>query len=206
MRSRDCSRKGERGFTLVETMAALAIFGVAVGGMYALLSTQAQSSRISANMMQAQANDRYAMERIVEEGRWADCVVSATGGSTPSVTFHVPGSAETAPGCTGGLTGNYPGNPIMTSDYQVTYQLSAQGTIQRTVTPTGGLPTEEDLSSFATGMTLSFFDNSSPPNSLDPASNPSQAASVYSVTIGVTTNVGGQIRTFTSDVFLRNKP
>jgi len=202
--SRHCARGSQNGFTLVEVLAALAIFAIAIAGVYSLLTTQAQSSRITTNSLQAQANDRYVMERIVEEAHWADSVISATGGSNPSVTFHVPGSTEA--GCKDGLGNTIacPANPIMASDYQVTYTLTAQGTIQRSVTPTGGLTTTEDLASFVTGFTLSFYDNASPPNSLDVVDDPGEAAGVFLVTVGITTDVGGESKTFASNVFLRN--
>lgn len=181
----------EAGFTLVEVLVALAVFVIAIGGIYAVIVTQAQSSRITNNFIQVQENARYAMERIVEEARWGDAVLAATGGVLPSVTFDIPSS-----------------NPLMPGTaYTVTYGLSSKGTIQRTVTPQGGAPATADLASYVTGLTLAFYDNATPtPTSLDIVSNPGLAPQVYRVTIGVTVTVGSQSRIFTSDVYLRNKP
>lgn len=179
------------GFTLIEVLVALVVFVIAIGGLYAVIVTQARSSRITNNFIQVQENARYAMERIVEEARWGDAVLSATGGALPSVTFDIPSSNPLLPG----------------TSYTVTYGLSSRGTIQRTVIPQGGAPATADLASSVTGLTLSFYDNGTPtPASLDIVNSPGLASRVYRVTIGVTVTVGSQTRNFTSDVFLRNKP
>ncbi len=96
----------------------MAVFSIAAGGIFALLSTQAQSSRLTDNFFQVQQNARYVLDRIVEEARWAD-YITVTGSS---VEIHVPA-----------------GNPASPSgsDYCVTYALRGT-TVTRAAGPSSG--------------------------------------------------------------------
>jgi len=168
-----------RGFTLVEMMVAMAVFSLTAGGIYGLLATQAQSSRLTNNFLQVQQNARYAMERFEEEGQWASGVSTASGGATPSVTFNIPAN-----------------NPLGTA-YTVQYALTGSNTITRTVN--GG--TASEIAANVTAFSLTYYDNAVPANTLTLAN----AATAYRVTVSITATLGTQTRTFTSDVFFRNK-
>ncbi len=174
------SGRSVRGFTLVEMMVALAVFSITIGGIWGLLATGASSTRLTDNFLQVQENARYAMERLVEEGRWASGISSATGGTTPSVTLSIPAN-----------------NPASASAYTVTYALTSSQTITRTVN--GG--TASQLAGDITGLTFTYYDNAVPADVL----TVSNAANAWRFTVSVTATAGQQTRTFTTDVFLRNK-
>ncbi len=116
--------RGVRGVTLVEMMVAMAVFSIAAGGIFALLSTQAQSSRLTDNFFQVQQNARYVLERIVEEARWAD-YIRVTGSS---VEIHVPA-----------------GNAVSASDYCVTYAQSGATVTRAAGPPAGAAPAASEV-------------------------------------------------------------
>jgi prepilin-type N-terminal cleavage/methylation domain-containing protein len=170
-----------RGVTLIEMMVALAVFSITAGGIYDLLATQAQSSRLTNNFLQVQQNARYAMERFEEEAQWASGVSTASAGATPSVTLNIPSNNPVSPG----------------TAYTVQYALTGSNTITRAVN--GG--TASDVAANVTAFNLTYYDNASPANTLAVAN----AANAYRITVSITATVGTQTRTFTSDVFFRNK-
>ncbi|HLJ61973.1 MAG TPA: prepilin-type N-terminal cleavage/methylation domain-containing protein [bacterium] len=173
--------RSTRGFTLVEMVVAMAVFSITAGGIWGLLATQAQSSRLTNNFLQVQQNARYAMERFEEEGQWASGVSTASGGATPSVTFSIPANNPVSPG----------------TAYTVQYALTGSSTITRAVN--GG--TASDVAANVTAFTLTYYDNAVPANTLAVAN----AGNAYRVTVSITATLGAQTRTFTSDVFFRNK-
>ena len=126
------SARGVRGVTLVEMMVALAVFSIAAGGIYGLLATQAESSRLTENILQVQQNATYAMERVVEEARWADYVTA----TATSVELHVPTANPATPG----------------TDYCVKYAFSGD-TLTRAEGPSGGAaPAASEIASDITAF------------------------------------------------------
>jgi Tfp pilus assembly protein PilW len=170
---------------MVELLVGLAVFAVAIGAIYFVLTNEVAASSVTGHFIETQQGARLAMELMVEEARWADGIVSASTSPT-AVTVHIP-----AP------------NPLLgNQEYQATYTLLGDGTLQRTVVPAGGAAVASTMASHVTGLTMTFYDNANPPNPLPAALAPS----AYQMGLSITVTVGQQFRTFASTVSLRNKP
>jgi prepilin-type N-terminal cleavage/methylation domain-containing protein len=63
--------KDERGFTLAEMLVVCAILGVVMAGVLGLLMIGQQSATATANKVDAQANARMGIDRLIEEIREA---------------------------------------------------------------------------------------------------------------------------------------
>lgn len=79
--------RGERGVTLIELVVAASLLVLALGGIYAFVTTGGRSARVTNDFIQTQAQVRVALDTVVDEIRWAQAVTCA---SATSVTLYVP--------------------------------------------------------------------------------------------------------------------
>ncbi|MBC7338276.1 MAG: prepilin-type N-terminal cleavage/methylation domain-containing protein [Firmicutes bacterium] len=70
-------RRGERGFTVVEVMVAVAVLAVVGVGIYGLVHAAINVSRVTEGVTETQEGARFGVDRIVEEARWAVEVLEA---------------------------------------------------------------------------------------------------------------------------------
>jgi len=78
-------RTGERGFTLVELLVAMAIGVAVMGAVYALYNYFLRASTGQDNILEIQQETRVTMEKVVKEVRAAGCYYK----DTPIITADV---------------------------------------------------------------------------------------------------------------------
>lgn len=71
MSPRVAALKDERGFTLAEMLVVCALLGTVIAGVLGLLMAGQQSATATANKVDAQANARMGIDRVIEEIREA---------------------------------------------------------------------------------------------------------------------------------------
>lgn len=84
-----CARAREQdGFTLLESLAVIAILGVVLAGLTQLFTSGANSELDQNNRVQAQQQARVGLDRLRRE---AHCASSVTVNSSSSITLSLPG-------------------------------------------------------------------------------------------------------------------
>lgn len=65
-----------RGLSLIELVLALSLVGLAVAGLMGLARTTSRAALLTADRLDEQQGVRRALERVIEELRWAEAVVA----------------------------------------------------------------------------------------------------------------------------------
>ena len=96
--------RGERGYTLVEMLTVLVIFGTVMGALLTLLVQGSNAELDMNNRFQAQQDARLALDKLRRE---AHCASAVTVSSASSVTLSLPSYCPTGNGsvtwCTSSL-------------------------------------------------------------------------------------------------------
>ena len=85
--SRVAAARSERGYTLVEMLTVLVIFGTLMGALMTLFVRATNAESDMSNRYRAQQNARLALDRLRREAHCATAVTSAT---QSSVTLSLP--------------------------------------------------------------------------------------------------------------------
>jgi hypothetical protein len=190
-RSGGTGAAGSRGSTLVELVMALSLFALAVGGIYAFVSTGGRSARVTNDFLQSQAQLRAGLDNVVDEIRWAQSVTAA---SASAVTVFIPQNTPFS----------------ASSPYTATFAYdSAADTITRQVDPdaTGPQPpgaaqpiaysvVQEDGSD---GLVFVYFDAAG----VSLGSTPGDLTAIARIRLTVTTTREQVSRVFAGDAALR---
>lgn len=171
----------DRGTTMVEITIALMLFGVVLLSMYNSITTALTSVAASRSHMNAEQSVRRGAERMVEELRWGDAIVSA---SATSLRVHVPA-----------------GQPFSAGAYEVVFARdTSTNQLTRTEHPAAGTPITTVLSNNITALAFRFYDQCN--------TEVSTAAAIRRVVIdaeGSSTEGGGaSTRAMRSGATLRN--
>lgn len=136
-------RRAVLGTTLIEAVLVLCVLAMAVGGMLGFLRTASLGTTLTEQRLDVQQSARRALDRIIEEVRWAEAVVGIpacgpTGLCADRVIVRVPA-----------------GNPYRGDQpYEVTFQHNAR---QREVERRVGSGTN-NLSSHVERLEVTHFD------------------------------------------------
>jgi prepilin-type N-terminal cleavage/methylation domain-containing protein len=204
----------ERGFTLAEMLVVCALLGTVMAGVLSLVMVGQQSATATANKVDAQANARMGIDRVIEEIREAGYLPQGpqcpTAPATPCPPYNYAFSAITAQTATA-LTVQNDWNadnaiqalavtdPVSGAQRgeQVVYSLNA-GQLRRQEIGIDGAPVV--VAAGIIGLTYTYLDQNNAVTAV--------AANIRTVTITMTTqqSAGQPQVTMVHRVRLRNRP
>jgi len=175
----------ERGLTLVEVIVTLALLGMALGAIGGMIQATFRAMGLSERTLEVQQNARVAVDRVVEELRWGEEVLSdpLCGGLCPDrLTVRVSPHNPRRPG----------------QAYVVTFR---RDQVQRELERRLG-PAVNNLAGTVEQLTFRYFDRT--------GAAARTAPEVVRVEILVITSSASSrfpaARSVSTDVFLRNHP
>jgi len=163
-----CLARNTRGFTLVEILVVLAVFGIIMGAVYSLYITNQRAAYTSDETVEVQQNLRIAMDTITKDLRMAGMLVDPLAATHISAVLSDQGEKDTTQ-----TLGQAP--PLPGSDTVTINMASASGVYARiTADMPGGSSSfsvatvpiahqTSDIESFAVGDVVRIikpFDNS----------------------------------------------
>ncbi len=207
--------RNERGFTLAEMLVVCALLGTVMAGVLSLLMVGQQSATATMNKVDAQANARVAIDRLIEEIREAgylpqgpQCLTAPTP-PCPPYNYAFPAiTAQTATALTlqndwnadnviqlAAVTDPISGAP---RGEQVVYSFDAGQLRRQEIGIDGGAPVV--VAAGIIGLTYTYLDQNNAVTGT--------AANIRTVTITLTTqqSAGQPQVTMTHRVRLRNRP
>jgi prepilin-type N-terminal cleavage/methylation domain-containing protein len=206
--------KDDRGFTLAEMLVVCALLGTVMAGVLGLVVVGQQSATATANKVDAQANARMGIDRLIEEIREAGYLPQGpqcpTAPATPCPPFNYAFAAITAQTATALTLQNdwNADNAIQVAPVtdpitgvqraeQVVYSFNA-GQLRRQATGIDGAPVV--VAAGIIGLTYTYLDQNNAVTAI--------AANIRTVTITLTTqqSAGQPQVTMVHRVRLRNRP
>src|SRR3989304_3375336 len=174
----------EGGLSLVEIVVGLAVLGIALGGVYGLVSQSVRSFGVSEDFLEVQQNARVGLGKVGEEAKWAQAVQVSTA-ACPSGSLDPACLSLQIP----------PDNPLRTppTGHQVSFRWD--NTAQQLERVEGGTTTP--LAGYVTGVTFRYL-GADGLDTIVPANVVRVIAEIQVQRGDTSTRVVG------SDVFLRN--
>jgi type IV pilus assembly protein PilW len=202
-----------KGFSLVELLVYMLIFGIASTAMYTLFISNSKSHSSQENTMEMTQDIRGAMDLLMREIRMAGFDPTEIGGvgfvSTTTDEYDTDSDSIH-------FTMDYNENGALTdSNEDVNYYLYTADGIQKLGRRTGGSGNPDPVAEYVTALSFVYYDsagNQITPGGGNPAFTGTNLANIRSVQISITTETPNEdaitgskkTRTMTSRVRIRN--
>lgn len=189
-----CSPYNNRGFTLIELMLAITLFGLAITGMYSVYSSMQKTTVNQENLVDIQQNLRVALDMLSKDIKMAETLIPAAATGINAGSNATSLALQTASG--------FYAFARIASDEEVT---TAETTQQFDIT----VPTSVDL--FEVGHAVRIIrpqDGNQPYDPLNDASNNRELVVTSAVRTGPTITIGNfapaaDIQYLTGDIIAR---
>jgi len=170
----------DQGFTLVELIVGMAISALVMTAIYATFKTQHETYLLQELVASARQNLRAGMLFMEREIRMAGCDPLGSAGAGISVA-NANSISFTLDYTGGGADGTFPNGVSTDANEDITYALSDDNRLERTIPISGTPPTRTDIIAENIGaLDFVYLDGASPPNVLP---TPVTVASIRSVQI-----------------------